>query len=100
MIDLFNLVADFKEVAHLNGLDQGPSCVGKIIRWKIMRKSTQPGIILGPVYYAYCDLKRYGKSSNVASLLRNIHKGFGSTGMRIQYDENIFKGAGITQNLV
>ena len=49
MIDAFNLAAPVKEVADLNGFDQGPLCGGQT---NIMRKSTLPELNLGPEYYA------------------------------------------------
>ena len=58
MIEHFNLTAPFKEVADLNGFDQGLICGGQK---EIMRKSTLPEINLGPGYYACFDLKWYGK---------------------------------------
>ena len=69
MIDHFNLAASVKEGADPNGFHQGPLCGGQR---DIMRRSTLPEINLGPGYYTYCDLKRYGKLSNASSLLRDI----------------------------
>ena len=51
MIDHCNLAAPVKEVADLNGFDQGPLC-------DFMRKSTVHEINLGPEFYAYFDSKR------------------------------------------
>ena len=63
------MAAPVKEVAGLNGFDQGPLCGGQI---DIKRKSTLSKINLGPEIYAYCDLKQYVKLSNAAPLLRDI----------------------------
>ena len=69
VIDPFNLVAPVKEVADLNEFDQEPLCGGQM---DIKRKSSLPEINLGPGYYAYCDLKWHGNSSNAPSHLRDI----------------------------
>ena len=68
MIGKFNMTAPVKEVADLNSINQGPLRGGQR---DIMRNLTLTDTNLGRGYYAYCDLKRYGKFSNAASLLRD-----------------------------
>ena len=41
-------------------------------RWEIMRKLLLPEINLGPGNYTYCDLIRYVKLFNAASILNDI----------------------------
>ena len=67
------MAAPVKEVADLDGFNQGPHCDGQR---DIIRKSTLSEINFGLGYHTYCDLKRCGNLSNAASLLGDI-KGFG-----------------------
>ena len=83
MIDQCNPAAPYKEVADLDGFHQGPLLGG---HRDIMRKSTTPKIKLGQGCYAYCDLKRYGKMSNAAPILRDT-KDSGPADLRILYEK-------------
>ena len=85
----------FEENAKFLGLNQGPPCTGQITCWEVMRKSTLPEINLVPRYLA----KRFGKLSNVASLLRNVNSS-GPADVRILYDENILTGGEVMRNLL
>ena len=69
MIDQLNLEALVKEIAYLNGFDQGPLCDGQRV---IMRKSILPEINLGSGYYAQLDLNWCRRLSKAGSLLTDI----------------------------
>ena len=92
MIDYFSLIAQFKEVADLNGFGRGPLYGGPR---DIMRKSTLPNLNFGPGYCAYCELKWYGKISKVASLLRDTE----DLGVQICVQLNTLRGGKFIRNL-
>ena len=68
VFDHLNLAVPVKEIADLTGFDQVLHCGGQR---DTLRKSTLPEKFETGIY-AHCDVKRYGKLSNAASLLRDI----------------------------
>ena len=90
MNDHSNVTEPVKEVADLNRFDQGPLCGGQMDN---ILKSTVQEINLGPMYYAYHDLKLYKNLSSTASLLRDMKdSGLQICVFYILYDKNNSRG--------